>query len=116
MFCARAHMRSKLPSNASTVAGSVIKIASLSWLASPDREKLPEPVRNTVPIDGVGFQMHQNALAFDPRGDIGMGEQRFDKPSACRSVLGELRFVQIEADDDAAFRRVGQRLDDSRVG
>ena len=30
MFCARAQMRSKLPSNASTIAGSVMKIASLS--------------------------------------------------------------------------------------
>ena len=68
------------------------------------------------PIDGIGFQMHENALAFDPRDDIGMGEQRLDEPAARGSVLGELRLVQIESDEDAALRRVGQRLDDSRVG
>jgi hypothetical protein len=34
---------------------------------------------------------------------------------ACGFVLGELRPVQIKSDEDAAFSRVGQRLDDSRV-
>jgi hypothetical protein len=55
------------------------------------------------PIDGISFQMHENALAFDPRNDFGVGEQRFDQTSACGSVLGELRFVQIEPDEDAAL-------------
>jgi hypothetical protein len=68
------------------------------------------------PIDGIGFQMHENALAFDPRDDVGLGEQRFDQPPACGSVLGELRSVQIEPDEDAAFGRLGQHLDDPRVG
>ena len=59
--------------------------------------------------------MHENALALYPRDDVGMGEQRFDGPPACGFVLSELRPVQIKSDEDAAFRRVGQRLDDSRV-
>ena len=59
--------------------------------------------------------MHQDALALDPRRDIRMGEQRLDEAAARGSVLGELRLVEIEADDDAALRRVDQRLDDLRV-
>ena len=39
--------------------------------------------------------MHENALALYPRNDVGMGKQRFDEPPGCRSVLSELRLVQI---------------------
>ncbi len=60
--------------------------------------------------------MHENALALNARGYVGMSKQRFDKPPACWSVFGELRLVQIEADEDAAFRRVCQRFDNSGIG
>src|SRR5271163_2373457 len=46
---------------------------------------------------------------------LGWASQRFDGPPACGFVLSELRPVQIKSDEDAAFSRVGQRLDDSRV-
>jgi hypothetical protein len=116
MFCARAHIRSKLASKASTTDGLVMKIRSLSWLASPDREKLPDPVTQQLPIDRIRFQMHQNTLALDPRYDVRVGKQRFDEPASNGSVLGELRLVEIEADDHVPFRGGGQRLDDLRVG
>src|SRR5271168_5502255 len=61
-------------------------------------------------------QVHQNALTLDPRDDIGMGQQRFDESPPNGSVLGELRLVEIEADDHVAFCGVGQRLDDLRIG
>ena len=68
-----------------------------------------------LPIDSVSLQMHQNARAFDPREDVGVGQQRFDEAAPNGSVLGELRLVEIEADDDVAFRGVGQSLDDFLV-
>ena len=41
-----------------------------------------------------------------------MGKQRLGKSAARRAVLGELRLVEIDADDDAALRSLDQRLDD----
>ena len=108
-------MRSKLASKASTTAGSVIRIRSLSWRESPELEKLPEPVRNTSPSTAYAFKCI-NTLALDPREDIGMRKQCFDKPPSNGSMLGELRPVEIEADDHVAFRGAGQRLDVLRVG
>ena len=60
--------------------------------------------------------MHQNTRALDPRDDIRMGKQRFNETASNGSVLDEFGPVEVEADDDVAFRRVDQRLDDSRVG
>ena len=51
--------------------------------------------------------MHQNSRAFDPRENIGMGKQGLDEVPPNWSVLGELRLVKVEADDDVAFSGVG---------
>src|ERR1700742_1219394 len=59
--------------------------------------------------------MHEYALALDACGNIRMREERFNDPASRRSVLRELRTVQIKADDNATLRRVDQRLGDPRV-
>ena len=49
-----------------------------------------------------------NSMVWRDRDPLtGALAQPFDEPAARRAMLGELGFIQIEADEDVALRRVG---------